>query len=45
MVNWILQILISDYHQAMLSLGFRHLGSLTVANWLSFDFNVSYSSS
>ena len=23
---------------------FRHLGSLTAANWVSFDFNVSYSS-
>jgi len=22
----------------------RHLGSLTAANWVSFDFNVSYSS-
>ena len=23
---------------------FRHLGSLTAANWVSFDFDVSYSS-
>jgi len=23
---------------------YRHLGSLTAANWVSFDFNVSYSS-
>ena len=22
----------------------RHLGSLTAANWVSFDFNVAYSS-
>jgi len=43
-VNWIVQILISDYHRAMLSLGFWHLGSSTAANWVSFDLNVSCSS-
>jgi len=43
MIKCCILLLLVDLSQVMWGPS-RHLGSITAANWVSFDFNVSYSS-